>query len=440
MYESRWAIFSCIWIALALALIYLKFLDWFANVMAYLTIIVIEVSLCVLGYFAYDYAHQIQATQGGNSQSSGLLWTAAICWILAGLYYVIMACNFKSLRISIAIIDTAADWFTDTKRIVLVPLMYFCIWVSLFIFWLWGLVGVLSISDDNNITVSSVQFQTKDVNRSSGTNWMVAGMVFGMVWIIAFITAANEFAVIVATCTWYFSRKDIPDNDGIPGDSDVTKGLTWTYRYQMGTLALGSFLLTVIWMVRSILEYLGDKLHEATGGNACLDCMLCCMRCILDCFDRFIRYLNVNAYIYNAITCESFCPSALHAFLLILKNHSKFAFVEGIAGAFMFLAKTFIAVLTTLIGYAIIPPITAPVEVNPVAPCFFIFLFSYIVAATFISIFETSSNSILQCYLFDQEIARHHNLDLKHVPAKLVKFLALHDETVKTGDAATPMI
>lgn len=64
MYESRWAIFSCIWIALVLALIYLKFLDWFADVMAYLTIVVIEISLCVLGYFAYDYAHQIEATQG----------------------------------------------------------------------------------------------------------------------------------------------------------------------------------------------------------------------------------------------------------------------------------------------------------------------------------------------------------------------------------------
>lgn len=149
MYESRWAVFTCIWIALVLALIYLKLLDWFADIMAYITIAVIEICLCVLGYFAYDYAHQIENTQGEKtSQSRGLLWTASICWILAGFYYIIMACNFKSLRVSIAIIDTAADWFTDTKRIVIVPLMYFCLWVGLFIFWLWGLVGVLSITDD----------------------------------------------------------------------------------------------------------------------------------------------------------------------------------------------------------------------------------------------------------------------------------------------------
>jgi len=66
-----------------------------------------------------------------------------------------MFCNFKSLRISIAIIETAADFFSDTKRIALVPCIYFCVWVGIFIFWLWGLVGVASISD-TGITVSNV--------------------------------------------------------------------------------------------------------------------------------------------------------------------------------------------------------------------------------------------------------------------------------------------
>ena len=67
---------------------------------------------------------------------------------------------------------------------------------------------------------------------------MIAGMVLGMVWISAFIMACNEFAIICAAASWYFSRKDIKDSDGIPGDADVTKGIWWTYRYQMGTMAI----------------------------------------------------------------------------------------------------------------------------------------------------------------------------------------------------------
>lgn len=431
MYESRWAIVSCIGISLVLALIYIKLMDWLAVYLAWITIVCVEISLVVCGYFSYAYAQNIIETDGTrNSYSASALCVASGCWIAAALFYLVMFCNFKSLRISIAIIETAADFFADTKRIVIMPLGYFALWVGVFVFWLWGLAGVLSITD-SEIVYSSISLQTKNVNRSEGANWMVAGMVLGMVWISAFIMAANEFTVICAAISWYFSRKDIKDSDGIPGDADVMKGLWWTYRYHLGTLAFGSFILTVVWCVKTILEYLMDAMADATGKNPCTECIVCCIKCCLDCFARFIRFLNQNAYIYCAVTSESFCPSALHAFLLMMKNASKFSFVEGIAGSFMFLAKMFVAILTTMIGYAILPPMTAPIKVDPTLPCFWIFLFSYLVASSFISIFDISALTILQCYLFDLDISKHHNLDMKHVPPTLLKFLAIHEEETK---------
>ena len=423
MYESRWVVFACIFISLFVALIYIKLMDWFAVYIAWITIVVIEVALALLGYFAYNFSNTIEVNHGNEStsQSTSLFWIGITCWVLAILYALMMCCNMRSLRISIAVIETAADFFADTKRIAFVPLMYFCVWVGIFIFWLWSLVGVASITD-GGITVSSVQFQQKDINRGENTNWLIAGMVLGMVWVSMFILACNEFAIICASVTWYFSRKDIPDDDGIPGDADVWKGFYWTFRYNCGTLALGSFILTIVWLIRAIFEYIGEKVHDASGGNKCTECLLSCTRCCLDCFDRFIRYLNRNAYIYCAIASESFCPSALHSFLLILKNMAKFHFVENIADAFMFLAKTFIAVLTTLAGYSLLPLMT-DVTVDPVLPCCFIFAFAYLVACQFISIFDVSANTILQCYLFDADIAAHSGLDMRHVPKSLVKFL-----------------
>ena len=120
---------------------------------------------------------------------------------------------------------------------------------------------------------------------------------------------------------------------------------------------------------------------------------------------------------------------------MILKNHAKFAFVEGIADGFMFLAKSFIAVLTTLAGYFLLGPMTG-IKVDPTMPCVFIFLFGYFVASQFISIFDVSANTILQCYLFDADIAKHHGegLDTRHVPASLLKFLAIH------GDEKNPRV
>ena len=121
---------------------------------------------------------------------------------------------------------------------------------------------------------------------------MVYFMCFGAFWITAFLVAANEFVVIVSTCTWYFSRKDIPDDDGIPGDSDVYKGFWWSVRYHVGSIAFGSFILAVVWTIRSVFEYVGNKVERASGNNGCVKCLLCSVRCCLDCFDRFVRFLN----------------------------------------------------------------------------------------------------------------------------------------------------
>lgn len=58
-----------------------------------------------------------------------------------------MACNFKSLRVSIAIIETAADYFSDTKRIIIIPVIYFMLGMSVFLIWIYGVLCIASIGD-----------------------------------------------------------------------------------------------------------------------------------------------------------------------------------------------------------------------------------------------------------------------------------------------------
>jgi len=54
MFEARWAIISCILIALLVSLFYLKLMDWFAVYIAWITIIVVQIALVVLGFFCYQ--------------------------------------------------------------------------------------------------------------------------------------------------------------------------------------------------------------------------------------------------------------------------------------------------------------------------------------------------------------------------------------------------
>ena len=51
-------------------------------------------------------------------------------------------------------IETAADFFADTKRIIFVPVLYFFIGISIFVMWIAAMICVASVG---NITVDSIE-------------------------------------------------------------------------------------------------------------------------------------------------------------------------------------------------------------------------------------------------------------------------------------------
>ena len=54
-----------------------------------------------------------------------------------------------------------------------------------------------------------------------------------------------------------------------------------------------------------------------------LKAVLACLQCILACFERFMKFINVNAYIETAIYGYNFCRAAMKAFKLLVRNRTK---------------------------------------------------------------------------------------------------------------------
>lgn len=72
---------------------------------------------------------------------------------MAAFYYLMIACCFKSLRVAIAVIETAADFFADTKRVVFVPVTFFFTGIIIFGMWTAATFCVASIGE---ITVDDI--------------------------------------------------------------------------------------------------------------------------------------------------------------------------------------------------------------------------------------------------------------------------------------------
>jgi solute carrier family 44 (choline transporter-like protein), member 2/4/5 len=439
LYKARWVLFASVFIGIFYAFIYIKFMDYCALQCAWVSVITVGLALIGGGFlcwFVRDDMLTNHSVADDSDLPTYLFWSAIVFWIVSALYVLCLWCNINSLRVAIRVIETAADFFADTKRVALVPVLFFIVAVTTTFVWLYGYICVTSLGEITS-TPMLATFQSKNVEYGTAVSNMLWIMVFGFFWIMAFILSMNEFVIIVSAASWYFSDKTIPDDDGIAGDSEVWKGFAWIFQYHFGSLALGSLLIAIVWIIRAIFEYVAEKVQDAAGENGFTKCLLCCVRCCLDCFDRFMRYITRNAYIYMAISSESFCSSALNAFILVLKNSAKFAFVEGFADVFMFLAKICISVFTTATGIICMKFfLTATPVSSPIIPALCMLAISFIVAGIFVSIFDTGANTILQCYLIDMDVCKQNNLEPKHIPETLKRFLDDHSEgRLSSGNA-----
>lgn len=71
-------------------------------------------------------------------------------------------------------------------------------------------------------------------------------------------------------------------------------------------------------MIRLVLEYIDHKLKKY--DNELTKAVLCCCKCCFWCLEKFLKFLNQNAYIMCAIHGKNFCASAKDAFMLLMRN------------------------------------------------------------------------------------------------------------------------
>lgn len=141
--------------------------------------------------------------------------------------------------------------------------------------------------------------------------------------------------------------------------------------------------------------------------------MMNCVRCCLACFDRFVKYINENAYCQVVLTGENFCTAAINGFLLILKHTATFAFTRGIGGIFNFLGKLSVSVLNAIIAYCLLvflPQLNIKIN-SPIGPIFIVFLMTYSIAFLFMSMYSTTATAILHSLYADVDICKQLKYD-----------------------------
>uniref|UniRef100_A0A8C5AZH7 Choline transporter-like protein n=1 Tax=Gadus morhua TaxID=8049 RepID=A0A8C5AZH7_GADMO len=260
-----------------------------------------------------------------------LLVYAASATVFTVILLLLMLFMRKRVALTIALFHVAGKVFIHLPLLTLQP---FCTFLALLVFWIYWVLVLLFLGTTGNPQQSEETGLTEF--RLTGTlQYLTWYHAVGLVWISEFILACQQMTVAGAVVTYYFTR----DKNRLPL-TPILSSVLRLLRYHLGTVAKGSFIITLVKVPRLVLMYLHNQLKGKE--NACARCLLKTCICCLWCLEKCLNYLNQNAYAATAINSTSFCTSARDAFVILVENALRVAAINAVGDFVLFLGKEFV--------------------------------------------------------------------------------------------------
>ncbi|XP_030644929.1 choline transporter-like protein 4 [Chanos chanos] len=229
--------------------------------------------------------------------------------------------------------------------------------------------------------------------------------VVAFLWCVNFVIALGQCSLAGAFASYYWAFSKPSDIPAFP----LTQAFMRTLRYHVGSLAFGALILTLVQLVRIVLEYLDHKFRSAQ--NPCARFLMCCLKCCFWCLEKFIKFLNRNAYIMIAIYGKNFCVSAKKAFFLLMRNIVRVVVLDKVTDLLLFFGKLLVVGgVGVLAFYFFSGRIQAPGDSFEATalnyywmPIITVVVGSYLIAHGFFSVYNMCVDTLFLCFLEDLE-------------------------------------
>lgn len=461
-------------IAIFFSLTYILLLRWFSWVMVWMSLWAI---VGLLGFGSYEsYVKYVAfgdadsmttmtedgeptdiATGGGrqswtnyvnsklNKKSTWLVFTIVSTVALVVLLLIIIFLR-KRIRLSIALIVEGSRAILEIKSSLAFPVFQWLLYLVVLI-WFFGVAIYLSsmklyvfkvkgLANDHDCVCNNSYYKDGDWCTESKWEWycsatgqnntmcklakcaydhsvsqdFITGLqlfnVFGMLWLMNFVSAFSQMVLAITFTSWYwtFHKKDLPF-------FSLTSSFYKTIRYHLGTVAYGSLIIAICNFIRAILEWVETKLKKY--DNSFTRAIFTCMRCFFWLLNKFLRFVNRNAYIMCAMYGKNFCTSAKQAFDLLLRNVMRLVVLDKVTDFIFFVGK--IVIMGTTIAafyfefYEPLEPIkkfeffNQPVLNYKWLPMVIVAASSWVISSTFFHVYSIAVDTLFLCFLEDSE-------------------------------------
>jgi hypothetical protein len=103
---------------------------------------------------------------------------------------------------------------------------------------------------------------------------LFAFLAFGLLWIVNFINDKTKYITMVAASTYYFDSSETK-----PGSASLSTAFSFAYTKNVGSIAFGSLLLTLVNILRFLVDTAANAAKEDGDGVAKL--IACIAKCLM---------------------------------------------------------------------------------------------------------------------------------------------------------------
>ncbi|XP_066258139.1 choline transporter-like 2 isoform X2 [Euwallacea similis] len=434
---SWWKILISIAIALVACIIYILMLRWIAGIMVWISIAGAVAALAAGCYFSYATWQTYKKNFENDGQTSSkqkrdlLLATFIIVVLILVIVLLVLLFLRKRIVLAIALIKEGSKAVSSVTSVLFFPIIpwimqlgvvAYAIFVGAYLattgepYYHYNVTSKCSIDSgfNNNQECNITTFEKPSYQSCENASYVFGGIaneayypylqvinVFGFFWLAFFVSAFGQMVLAQVFAQWYWTirKSELPF-------FALTAALYRTIRYHLGTLAFGSLIIAICRMIRVCLEYVDHKLKKY--DNAFTKAILCCLKCFFWCLEKFIKFINKNAYIMCAIHGKNFCASAKDAFMLLMRNIIRVFVLDKVTDFLFFLSKVLVTAGIGAVAYVFFATDMVPFMDNSklnfgYVPVVAVMIVTYLIATLFFNVYSMAVDTLFLCFLEDCE-------------------------------------
>ncbi|CRK86752.1 CLUMA_CG000584, isoform A [Clunio marinus] len=361
-----------------------KYVIW----VIYIAFVILMAILCIFSLAMFEAKKSKEGREKESAQN--YLFVSVICGVIALVFGVTLLIVRKRIKFVIQLFKEASKALADVPMIVVEPLLTFITFVLTFIIFIYFTIIIASAGRPKRINYGygfeDVNFERDEVVKAAFVINLIA-----FSWFASFILGCQHFIIASTVCQWFFTRTKTELN------SPIKRAFSHLLRFHIGSVCLGSILLTIVKIIRIIAERINKSAKNSQSEFIQIAAL--CFICIVAQLEIFFQYLVRNGYIIVALDGTPLFDSGKKAFELMKKNLVDVVALNQIGDFVLVLGRLFVVLISGFVCFEL------TMELNyPWIPITLAVIFSFLVVHCFMTVFEMTLDTIFICFCEDCEL------------------------------------